>query len=206
MLPGPTVVLKIPTTGTLVKIETLSSGNTFGARYWTDGKREAPMLPDQPWLQRLPRNGEFFWTDECEQFGQEVPWESASEFANVPFAVEPTIKGYNRALAGGIASTPAKERYIRTRLWWALNDPLRHGKRRTSKAEMDRDNLHKLLSLLEESDPGDRLMAAELCRELGNFSRASDLLEFNFPEDFEHSANVIKMLTKKGDVLVREVA
>jgi hypothetical protein len=30
---------------------TLASGNTIGARFWTDGKMEAPMLPDQPALQ-----------------------------------------------------------------------------------------------------------------------------------------------------------
>jgi len=50
MLPGPTIVRKCSTCGKLIAQPTLLSGNTFGARFWTDGKREAPMLPEQPWL------------------------------------------------------------------------------------------------------------------------------------------------------------
>ena len=37
----------------VVQEETVS-GNTIGASYWTDGKREAKMLPDHPWLAKCP--------------------------------------------------------------------------------------------------------------------------------------------------------
>jgi hypothetical protein len=37
----------------VVQEETLS-GNTIGAKFYTDGKREAKMLPNHPWLVKCP--------------------------------------------------------------------------------------------------------------------------------------------------------
>ena len=46
--------------------ETLMSGNTRGARYWTDGKRDAPMLPTMPVLTRCDSCKTFFHVDDAE--------------------------------------------------------------------------------------------------------------------------------------------
>ena len=127
MTPGPTQILKISPTGTLVKIATIASGNTFGARFWTDGKQEAPMLPDQPWLRRHPETDELFWSDECEEIAEETPWGEDESYPKVPFAEEPTLDDYRRALVSGIVTTPEQMRYVFMRYWWAVNDPLRHG-------------------------------------------------------------------------------
>lgn len=115
MTPGPNQFLKIPITGTLVKVATICTGNTFGAQYWTDGKREAPMLPDEPWLRLQPDTGELFWTDECEEVAAEPEWEESAAYPGVPFAREPSLDDYRRALDGGMASTPKKQRYVLTR-------------------------------------------------------------------------------------------
>ena len=50
MLPGPTTIKRCPGCKGLLAEGTLASGNTLGATFWTDGKREAPMLPEMPWL------------------------------------------------------------------------------------------------------------------------------------------------------------
>jgi hypothetical protein len=47
----------------VVQEETVS-GNTIGATYWTDGKREAKMLPDHSWLAKCPACFGLFWVDE----------------------------------------------------------------------------------------------------------------------------------------------
>lgn len=206
MTPGPNQILKTPLTGALAKITTIMSGNTFGARYWTDGKREAPMLPDQPWLRMVPGTGELFWTDECEAVGEEEPWTGNSEFANVPYAEEPAVEDYVRALSDGMASSPEKESYIRMRLWWAANDPVRHGKTATPLWPGHRDNLIRLLALLTESDPHQRLMAAEVCRQLGNFTRASELMTLDFPQDYQRAVNRIKTLNDQCDQVVRQMS
>jgi hypothetical protein len=48
MKPGPDIIVACPRCGHRAMVPTLMSGNTFGARHWTDGYVEAPMLPRQP--------------------------------------------------------------------------------------------------------------------------------------------------------------
>jgi hypothetical protein len=48
MLAGPDQIVACPHCKALAKYMTLMSGNTFGARVWTDGKQDAPMLPHPP--------------------------------------------------------------------------------------------------------------------------------------------------------------
>ena len=48
----------------VVQEETVS-GNTIGAKFYTDGKREAKMLPDHPWLVKCPDVQRLFWVDEA---------------------------------------------------------------------------------------------------------------------------------------------
>ena len=124
MIPGPNKLLRIPSSGALVKIATIMTGNTFGARFWTDGKREAPMLPEQPWLRCHPGDRQMFWTDECE----EVAVERDEKYRHVPYTGEPTLQEYRQGLHSAMITTSLeKERYIRIRLWWAANDLVRHG-------------------------------------------------------------------------------
>ena len=47
----------------VVQEETVS-GNTIGAKFYTDGKREAKMLPDHPLLAKCPVCVGLFWIDE----------------------------------------------------------------------------------------------------------------------------------------------
>jgi hypothetical protein len=202
MIPGPHKILRTTQTGSLVKIEALNSGNSSGARFWTDGKCIAPRMPDNPWLRRHPDSGELFWTDECEEIGTEVPWGETSEFPGVPFANEPSLEDLRQALADGLVSSEEKERYVRMRLWWATNDPVRLGQPDTLK---DAGNLQKLLPLLDESNANQRLSAAEVCRELGDFDRAARLLDFAFPRAYERAAALIRKLNGAKDVDVHEV-
>ena len=48
MKPGPDKVIECPKCKALARVFTLVSGNTFGARRWTDGRMIAPMLPRPP--------------------------------------------------------------------------------------------------------------------------------------------------------------
>jgi hypothetical protein len=54
---GTTIIKKCLECSGLIKEYTIMSGNTFGAIFWTDGKRDAPMLPDLPWLVKCPHFG-----------------------------------------------------------------------------------------------------------------------------------------------------
>jgi hypothetical protein len=202
---GPNQILKIPLTGTLVKVATICTGNTFGAQYWTDGKREAPMLPDEPWLRQQPDTGELFWMDECEKVATEPEWEESAAHSGVPFAREPGLDDYRRALDGGLASTPEKQRYVLMRFWWAANDPVRHGEVSTPSAPDFRERLLQLRAMLDTTVPDQRLMSAEAARQIGDFDAAEELMNFRFPEGYTQAVNLITDRIGERDSTLREI-
>lgn len=59
MLPGNPQILTCPFCGSEKKIMSLMSGNTFGAKYWSDNQRIAPMLPDISFVQKCPNCGKY---------------------------------------------------------------------------------------------------------------------------------------------------
>jgi hypothetical protein len=201
MTPGQNVVLKTRKGGSLVKIATITSGNTLGARYWTDGKCEAPMLPENPWLRKHPTTGEMFWSNECEEVAEEDPW--GEEYADVPFAAAPTLPDYQSALAAGLGDSPKKERYLRTHAWWAANDAVRHDGGGAPDTTADGENLKALVAMLDLGDPNQRLMAAEAWRELGAFDECLELLRFEFPQPYMKAVELIRRLAQERNKKVQ---
>ena len=207
MTPGPILIMKAPGCRKLIKFSSMGSGNTFGATFWTDGKCEAPMLQDEPWLRKSPSEGIVFWSDECEEIGQidffsvdpEMP-----EWKNLEYAKEPTQRDYKAALHSGIANTPEKERYIRMRLWWRGNDPIRRGKK-THLSEEHLENLRLFEAILSEEDENQRLMKAEVLRQLSRFDDALHLLEGDFSDDFRHAVLQIRDLASRADCVVAKI-
>ncbi len=60
MLPGNAEIVICPYCGTKKELMTLVSGNTFGAEYWSDNKRIAPMLPIASPVQKCPHCGKYY--------------------------------------------------------------------------------------------------------------------------------------------------
>jgi hypothetical protein len=84
--------------------------------YWTDGKRESTMLPDQPWLRKSPSQGALFWSDECEEIGRYSERSSelqSEEWRDLDHAIEPSEKDYFAALASDVAISGERMRYLR---------------------------------------------------------------------------------------------
>jgi hypothetical protein len=61
MIPGPDQIIACPNCKEHEKYRTLISGNTFGAKVWTDGKQIAPMLPRPPAVVKCHYCGECYW-------------------------------------------------------------------------------------------------------------------------------------------------
>ena len=180
MLPGPDYVYRCPHCSALARQRSISSGNTFGAVYWSDAKRDAPMFPERPALVACPKCETFFWIESLELVG-EVDWyhrdNSPAEWANAPY-----FRGFDGgdfidALRAGAGDTPAHELYIRVRLWWSLNDAYR--KDDAPRGKRDKtfiDNLERFRLLLD-GGPNDTLLRAEIERESGNFEQAIQLCD-----------------------------
>jgi hypothetical protein len=205
MTPGPNLIRRIPASGDLVKFATANSGNTCGARRWTDGKVETPMMPHMPWLRVNPVTGELFWGDETEEVNTEEPREAKPEYLRVPFAVEPGLHGYRRALESGLGSEPDKTLYLHLGFWWAANDPFRRGRPDAVRPPDFAEKLHALIALLDPRDPGDRLMIAEARRQLGEFAAAGELLAEAFPKPLWFPARIVRKWTERQDDQVREL-
>jgi len=69
MVPGDDEILGCPSCGAPHRRGSLVSGNTEGARWWSDGKREAPMLPSSPLVTCCRGCGRYFWLSRGERLG-----------------------------------------------------------------------------------------------------------------------------------------
>ena len=175
----------------VVQEETLS-GNTIGARIYTDGKREAKMLPDHPRLAKCPFCGGLFWVDEA---------------VKVSFGIE-AAKGKKKVLApsekemlnfmAGQTLPEDKEIYLRMRCWWATNDAWRKlSDPKPAFSPEQVKNLEALSALFDESLPGHRIQKAEIARELGNFAECLLLLSYQFGEGYDFATNFIRKLAEE---------
>ncbi len=208
MLPGRTKILKCSTCSKPIAQDTIMSGNTFGARFWTDGKREAPMLPDEPWLVKCPHCLALLWIDEQEEVGESDPWadngHTSSEFKDaLPFTT-PSFEEYIIAIGKGVSDNN-KLRYLRLRAWWAGNDERRETPDPAPLSEEETANLRAFVALLDESDENECVMKAEALRELGEYDQAKILLSQQFSSDLIQAATIIRNLAAQRISFVQEI-
>jgi len=218
MLPGPDIVIECPKCKEPARVFTLISGNTIGARRWTDGKMIAPMLPRAPEVTKCKRCGSYFWIADAKEIGKLSLWGADDEHKSNKWKSAERVRELSEsecieALSMGVARTKEQELYLRVCAWWAGNDALRHKGQspggqtsivpeRSHEAKM---NLERLLELLNERNPDQRLMKAEVLRELGRFDEAIRVLDFRFPKEYTSVAALIRNLAQKKDPIVREI-
>ena len=208
MTPGPTIIRECSGCGKHIAQHTNGSGNTFGARFWTDGKRNAPMLPDQPWLVKCPHCSILVWIDEQKPVGECGPWgargESSNPFKDARPASVPTLPEYSAFLSAEVEGVE-KERYLRLRTWWAGNDARRDGADIKPLTDVETANLRAFSALLNEREDNDRLMKAEALRELGIFEEVEVLLATQFPKEMMQAIGIIRSLNQSRNAVVAEL-
>lgn len=215
MLPGPIQVIACPHCGELEQYQTLCSGNTFGARVWTDGKQVAPMLPHPPAVVKCSHCPECYWLSDAREVGEFDPWEEGAEAAdpawkNITFVEEPTEEQYDRAIAGMLAKTPERERSLRIFAWWRANEPYRDQCEAAETIPQARSdfytrNLESLVAMMDETEENDLLMKAELLRELGRFNAAKDVLIHVTSPALTGVRRQFESLCDRQDTAVREL-
>jgi hypothetical protein len=224
MMPGPTLIKKCSKCRQLIEEETLISGNTFGAVFWTDGECHADMLPDQPQLVKCPFCKALLWLEELEEVGDKginhfedfVPVKNPDLDLNItrPYKM-PNANDYFRLLKEKIENDE-REAYLRLRAWRAGNDRRRRSERGPKKfrkngkpleplSYTEIKNMKELICILDEQNDDDRLAKAELFRELGFFTQCLNFLAKPLEEEYKVSADFIRDLALKKDPWVREV-
>jgi hypothetical protein len=210
---------------------TILSGNTLGARVWTDAKQMAPMNPETP---------PFIWCRHCQQ-GYWLA--DAKRVRNVGRTSgldnqrleaedqihEPTAEQYYEVLEthnfAGRRRTPGRsslgwflrllfentsvqrerEKTLRVLAWWRHNDAYRNRFSTDNPPPVLTDackrNLHALIAMLDATD-NDRIMRAELLRELGNFAASKAELDRITSSECSGVVSRLRSLCDAGDPYV----
>ena len=200
MTPGPTYVYECSQCHGLYNRRSISSGNTLRARYRSDGRMDAPMLPTTPLLTACPHcKSPVFWPDTNvvasyetyipRFFSSAEPDPKQIEYEEQQFALETKYKGepgYADATSTQVAAflknnelSEKHEHSLRMQFWWLFNDD-RMALNREALSPVQRQNLKKLLQLIGQGTESMLLLSAEIYRELGQFEEATGCLNFDF--------------------------
>jgi hypothetical protein len=198
MLPGPTLIYCCPSCDGLFSRGSLASGNTFGATYRSDGKMNARMLPTTPPLVACPACHKPFLMlgatpiDEFDRYSfgrssfSEPKSKTTEELAEQQAIQDKKqkykeVEGYlvvsARQCTEYVSSIPLGESEFALRMyaWQRANDErIAGGYRAFTPAEVL--NLQGLLKIVTTNTDSERVLRAEILRELGRFHDASEAL------------------------------
>jgi len=202
------IILECPQCGTLMSAYELMSYTTHRSENYSDGKTESGVPGSKDIsicaVCRLP-----FWRDDG-RLPDDPDWDVHGDLGSVldlhdlewrfdDDCDEKTIAFYKDLLDDGFADTDEREIFLRVRIWWSVNDLVRHLSTWRSarnlrmlraiikhKHEATRlfetyrelldENLERLMFLYIKSDNVDLLYLANMYRESGNFSKAREIL------------------------------
>jgi hypothetical protein len=147
--------------------------------------------------------------DESGNGHQEPPSSRNDAWSGVQSYLKPSDSDYLAFIEGGNARDDKEVRYIRMRAWWATNDPIRRPTKRRKRRGIilgqslkAQDNMRLLFELLDQTDETQRLLKAELARELGQFDLAQQLLSSEFSENLHSKVIFLKSLTEQRNIKV----
>lgn len=159
-----------------------SGGNTIGATAWTDGHLEGPMLlaARYPEYGPCPHCARLVWVHNPWKQGQQLGHHEL-ESRGAPSLGEVTVAVCERALKAETLK-PAQELTLRLHAWRLRSDPVREGSP-AADTPFDRENMRALTRLLSREDEHQRLLLAEVYRQLGEDEACLELLDFDFSPD-----------------------
>lgn len=220
MLPGPVTVISCSLCGGLILQSSLASGNTFGAKLWTDGDFRASVQPATPSLIRCGHCNQVSWRSDCakvDSYERYLGFLAFSEdeeatlrrdtaktkqerYEGLPFEQEP-----HTAEIVAFASTQALSRdqklCARVRAWRRWNDLRRDDDSYRPLTAHERENLHHIINLIESPEgAGQALLLTEAYRELGEFGKALNTLKrAKISREYQYPHLFILQLIEHGD-------
>ncbi|MCD8297711.1 MAG: hypothetical protein LUC88_09085 [Prevotella sp.] len=152
------------------------SGNTFGATFWSDTKRDAPMLPQVSPIQRCPNCGTFYFIKDQEyEKGDDVSFELGT------LTLEECKEAQEQFATSQIPEEDAN--ILRIQTIFAYND--KYYRSREDENEEVSENISEedfeffrttVLNFIESQKDIDILFKAELMREIGQFEECISIL------------------------------
>ncbi|PIQ33656.1 MAG: hypothetical protein COW63_05155 [Bacteroidetes bacterium CG18_big_fil_WC_8_21_14_2_50_41_14] len=201
MIPGEDLYYQCPICGDYTRKGSLISGNTIGAKYYSDGKVIAPMLPTFPMVSKCGSCGKLFWLKEQNK----VELDKLPDGTKAMSGETLTVYDYAQALRENLMTNKSEEKHLQLQIMWGYNDRVRKG-RRLIAVERDKliwnENLMAMIELLDERDENDCIVMAEIHRYLGNFDRCKEIMSLLDQESF---SSLIEIFGRECDAENREV-
>lgn len=184
---GNAIIVKCPYCGTEKELMSLISGNTFGSTYWSDNKRECPMLPTVSPVQKCPGCKKYYLEHKNQQGESDKESYEKGELS---------FKELGEAYEQFKSEDMGKEEMVNLYMWLihAYND--QYFRKSSAKAPKKADKAffeHLVLLFIENFDwttVNNPLMKAELYREAGKMKECEDVLKsiaYESLEDYEKS-------------------
>lgn len=151
------------------------------AQYWSDGRREGG---GGACVFRCPVCKRFAWVTEAKRPDHaDDRLATGVEQPKAPRAGMPALTDWFDAIESADVKTPSREQYLRLAAWRAYNSEAQdqRGASDGELASRHRENLEHLLGIVTGKEPGERLLRAEILRELGKFAEASSELQAPVP-------------------------
>ena len=164
-------------------------------------------MPAYPRLVKCPQCKQPFWLDEAAEVGVIEEYGRDADDFDGALAYDTLTKADYLTFLKMTYLPAEKERYVRQMAWWCGNDPFREGgsRERERFSPNEEANLAALSELLDEGDPNQRLMKAEIARERGKFDDALQLLQAHFSEELATVADAIRRLCISKSSRVAEI-
>lgn len=218
MLPGPSYVYECQSCKGLFERRSISSGNTSRAKFRSDGQMSAPMLPTTPLLVACPHcKSSIFWPLMKEVDSYET-YDMTGFFdvglispENLALRAEKKAKKlkyqdvvrYEQASPEQIVEFIQGSRFdssyelpLRLLFWQRCNDERLEVGRVGLKFD-ERENLQKLLLLIDQNTDSHRLLRAEIFRQLDQFDEARFMLDYDFEEEMAARAEQLMLAIER---------
>ncbi|RMG82711.1 MAG: hypothetical protein D6707_02420 [Bacteroidetes bacterium] len=186
-MPGPDILYNCPECGRTFYAESIASGNTIGAVFWSDGYIDAPMLPDNPPFVRCPHCKVGLWLDKLEEIEERpIILRNSADSNSIPKCLQPDTKS--------IYSQLSKSNHSYDQEIWLLQRLLQitNHRRRKIRRPLSRNGKFALEAFIElvpyyYSDDT-YLFLIECHRELGNLKKAEEMCDYSelLKTDTEH--------------------
>ena len=201
MLPSNPRALTCPKCRGQKDVLSLMSGNTFGATYWSDTKREAPMLPEVSVVQKCPHCGYYYFANK--QSYKTSDKEYSFELGTLSF------DDCKEALAQFLHESldAEDEKTLRIYTLFAFNDKYhRHNEGSMPNEEANfkddylyfKDNALRLIELFKNDDET-TLFRAELYREMKMYKECLSLIR-KVNEENERISTIKHAIKERAEV------
>lgn len=164
----------------------LLSGNTFGARLWSDNKQDAPMLPRLSSVQKCPLCGGYFMITDTKPVYSKKRGAYSEDTGDLSY--EEMKEAYNSLKSEDLSQTERLE--LLFSMIHSYNDAFRYGRDETrteEDASLHRECLLRAIEMLKSQNQSAIPLIAEFHREAGQFDQCLAALKNYEPEnEFDH--------------------